>query len=80
MEVIIARFEMQMRPCILPESALCLDVFLCVFCLGVSLAYNDNASHFSLSAIVCASTGDERNRHSGEMAVQAEDWSQVKER
>lgn len=84
MEVIIAAFEMQTRLCILrlKRGAVCLNAFVCVFWIYVCLvAHNDSSYFVSCSLlIVCASTGDERNWHSGEMAVQAEDWSQVKER
>lgn len=72
MEEIIAVFEMQMNLCILRRLrryAVCLAVFMCVFllvcdCVCIFIACNNNfdfCSGVSLSFIVCASTGDERN-------------------
>ena len=80
MEVIIAAFEMQMGPCILrsKSSAVRLSVFWLYVCLcGIQWRC---LLCFSLPPIVGAPAGDERDWHSGEMAVKAEDWSQVKER
>lgn len=80
MEVIIAAFEMQMGPCILrsKSSAMRLSMFWLYVCLcGIQWR---RLLCLSLPSIVGAPAGDERDWHSGEMAVQAEDWSQVKER